>query len=253
MTDEGGVPQTRTIGLFGYGQFGAFFAPCLAQLGAVTIYDPHVTSRQELGVGIRSVTTPEEAAAADILMFAVPLGQLDALASRIKNIVPASSLLLDVTSVKMKPLSILRTHFPNHQILGTHPIFGPQSGKNGIEGLPIVLCNESWKPENYEWLKNALANTLKLNVIEKTAEEHDREMAYVQGLSHLIGRALSQMNIPAVESITTSYAHLIELRDILKDDTWELFETIQNGNPFVKTVREEFEQKITELEDKFHS
>lgn len=240
----------RTIGLFGYGQFGAFFSKYLALLGPVIAYDPQVKIQQEPGLDVRSVATPEEAAMADILMFAVPLNQLDALASRIKNVVPASSLLLDVTSVKMTPLAILRSHFPGHQILGTHPIFGPQSGKNGIEGLPIVLCNESWQKENYEWLKNAFANTLKLKVIEKSAEEHDREMAYVQGLSHLIGRTLSQMDIPAVESVTKSYAHLIELRDILKDDSWELFTTIQSGNPFVEAVRKEFVQKIDDLEKK---
>lgn len=240
----------KRVGLFGYGQFGAFFSKYLTQLGPVMVYDPLLKLEDKMDVGITMAATPEEAAKVDILIFAVPLGQLDELAARIKNAAPASSLLLDVTSVKMKPLSILRSHFPSHQVLGTHPIFGPQSGKSGIEGLPIVLCNASWNTENYEWLKNVLTNILKLKVIEKTAEQHDREMAYVQGLSHLIGRALTQMNIPAAESITKSYAHLIELRDILKDDSWELFRTIQSGNPFAEDVRKEFEQKITDLEKK---
>ncbi len=242
----------KTIGLFGYGQFGAFLGKYLTQLGTVKVYDPILKSEERTTAGITIVETPEEAAKADVLIFAVPLDKLDALVFQIKDAVLPVALLLDVTSVKMKPLAILRSHFPNHQILGTHPIFGPQSGKDGIEGLPIVLCNESWQKENYEWLKSAFADTLKLKVIEKTAEEHDREMAYVQGLSHLIGRALSLMNIPPVESVTKSYAHLIELRDILKDDSWELFKTIQSGNPFVEAVRKEFEQKVVDLEERLN-
>lgn len=241
--------EEKSIGLFGYGQFGRFFALYLAQLGAVKVYDPLVLQEQT-GTGVEVVATAQEAAKSDVLVFAVPLNQLDALLTLIQDSVPASSLLFDVTSVKVTPLSILQSHFPNNQILGTHPIFGPQSGKDGIKGLPIVLCNESWGTVNDEWLKRFFADDLGLRIIEKTAEEHDREMAYVQGLSHLIGRALSEMEIPPVDSATKSYEHLLELRNLLKDDSWELFETIQNGNPSAEAVRLEFVEKINRLEKK---
>jgi prephenate dehydrogenase len=45
--------------------------------------------------------------------------------------------LVDVTSVKVKPLEIIEKYFPKDkfQILGTHPMFGPQSGASGIKKL----------------------------------------------------------------------------------------------------------------------
>jgi prephenate dehydrogenase len=186
----------------------------------------------------------------DYLIFSVPLSSVEEVCKKVQKYISEKTILVDVTSVKVEPLRIIKQYFLNNQILGTHPIFGPQSGKNGIENLPIVLCNVSVEEQKYCEIKNFLSGVLKLKVIEKTPGQHDREMAYVQGLSHFIGRALSIMEIEEYETATKSYKQLVSLEHLVGSDSWELYKTIQNGNPLAKDIRQQFLQTLADLEEK---
>jgi prephenate dehydrogenase len=231
------------FGIIGYGQFGRFAASHLARFGEVRAYDLS-------GSGTHTL---EDSCTVDVLIFAVPVQSLAVAARTTKEFVAAETRIVDVSSVKQKPLEILKRFFPLNELLGTHPIFGPQSGKNGIVGLPIVLTNVSWTHGHYTAGVAFLKNGLGLSVIERTPEQHDTEMARVQGLAHFIGRALKKMNIQEYETSTKSYHHLVELRDLLKDDSWDLFQTIQNENPHAGDVRQEFLTALSELEEQLGS
>jgi len=215
-----------TVALVGYGSFGQFMAGYL---------EPFCTV-----VPLTRTTPAELAARGDIVIFAVPWDGLAAAVARVKPHVRADAILVDVTSVKQKPLTLLEQEFPTHELLGTHPIFGPQSGKNGITGLPIVLCNVSCSTNHLQSITAFLRDTLKLKIIEQTPQQHDQEMAEVQGLTHFIGRALLQLDIPSHLTNTKSYEQLLSLKSLLQDDSWELFKTIQNTNPEAAAVRQRF-------------
>jgi prephenate dehydrogenase len=227
------LPKPK-IAIIGYGQFGQFMAKHLK---------PYFTV-----VPIKRDTDPKKVATCDIVIFAVPWSGLETAITTLKPYIQKEALILDVTSVKQKPLALLTKHFPTHEILGTHPIFGPQSGKHGLTGLPIVLCNISFTKPHYTAVTKFLKQTLKLQVIEETAIEHDTEMARVQGLTHFIGRALLQLDIKSYATNTKSYAQLLELKRLLANDSWELFTTIQNTNPEAKIVRKELLTTLAALE-----
>ncbi len=229
----------KSIGIIGYGQFGKFVAQHLSAYASVKAYDPNG--------GTHDLKT---VCASDLLVFAVTAQRMEDAALAAAPLVPPETLIADVCSVKVRPLEILKHHFPKNSLLGTHPIFGPQSGKNGIAGLPVVLCNVSWAPSVYADVKEFLATTLKLTVIEKTPEEHDLEMARVQGLAHFIGRALKEIAIQDYDTSTYSYKQLLKLRDLLKDDSWELFKTIENENPYAADVRRGFLAVLESLNTK---
>jgi len=114
--------------------------------------------------------------------------------------------------------------------------------------LPIVLCNESFTTTNYQKVKKFLKKTLELKVIEESAKDHDTQMANIQGLTHFIGRALLSLEIKSYVTNTQSYNHLLELQSLLKNDSWELFMTIQNTNPVAKVVRGKFLRELNKLE-----
>jgi hypothetical protein len=87
-------------------------------------------------------------------------------------------------------ISLLATflHFYESEDLKYNLIFAATSeeeisGKNGIENLPIVLCNVSLDETEYEKVKNFLENILKLKVIEKTAEKHDETLCLLYFLN----------------------------------------------------------------------
>lgn len=184
----------------------------------------------------------------DAVIFAVPFDALPAAIASVQPYLKVTTLLLDVTSIKVAPLALLKEAFPHHEIIGTHPIFGPQSGKNGIAGLPIVLTNISATSERYTLVREFLQETLELRVIEQSAKQHDTDMADIQALTHFIGRALLRLNIKSHTTDTRSYEQLLELCNLLRFDSLELFKTIQNGNPHAKAVRDAFRAELDALE-----
>lgn len=133
------------------------------------------------------------------------------------------------------------------QIVGTHPLFGPQSGKNGIKGLNFVICPVRYNKTDK--LIDLFGNKLELNVMIRTPEEHDRQMAYVQGITHFVGRALNHMDIPDVEQKTPAYQFLLDIKRNLGGDSWDLFLTIENENPFARPVREHLMEELQKLDD----
>jgi prephenate dehydrogenase len=78
-------------------------------------------------------------------------------------------------------------------------------------------------------------------------EEHDKEMAWVHGLTFFVGRALLNMNPPQSELSTHYYQKLIDLVEVEKHHSTELFLTIQRGNPYAEAIRREFIDKISKL------
>ncbi len=223
-----------TVAIVGYGQLGRFMAKHLKQYCRI--------------VPIERETNPEKVSNCDAVIFAVPWSGLEQAVHTLKPYIKNGALILDVMSVKQKPLALLKKHFKQHEILGTHPIFGPQSGKHGLKGLPIVLCNVSFSKTHYTQIKSFISKRLQLRVIEQTASQHDSDMACVQGLTHFIGRAVTAMGISSHTTDTASYAHLLELKELLADDSSELFRTIQTTNPKAKKVRQSFLKQLLKLE-----
>ena len=131
-------------------------------------------------------------------------------------------------------------------IVATHPIFGPQSGKNGIVGLPISLMNI--RGDRLSDVQYFCEQTLQLKTILTTSEKHDQEMAYIQGLTHAIARILKNMSIPQLNQTTQTYDYLIKMVDMIKNDSEELFHAIQNDNPYVHDVTNQFFQETKKLE-----
>lgn len=226
--------QKKRIAIVGYGQFGKFMAKQLR---------PYATI-----VPIRRDTDPARVSRCDVVVFAVPWSSHETVAKLLQPHVSSDARIIDVMSVKEKPLQILKSYYPNHEILGTHPIFGPQSGKHGVAGLPIVLCNVSFSKERYAKIKRFLKQELQLKVIEQTPKQHDQDMAEVQGITHFIGRAITAMQVKSRATNTKSYEQLLQLIDLVGGDSWELFKTIQNTNPQAKRVRKRFLAELADLE-----
>lgn len=197
-------------------------------------------------------TSLADAAQADIIVLAVPVQQLrDLLTELAPHLAMRPSLVIDVASVKAKPIALMRDLLPPQtEIIGTHPLFGPQSGKNGIAGLPIAFCPVRASEERIACVRAFLADTLKLKVLDVTPEEHDRQMAYVQGLTHLVSRAAAALDLPKTELATVAYKRFAEMSESLAGDSWELFKTIENENPFAAEIRTQFLKNLADLEAK---
>jgi prephenate dehydrogenase len=237
----------KTLGIIGLGSFARFFIPHLKPYFEIFVYD----QRDLKTVAIQLDTTWESLEAVcqkEIVMAGVPILSMEKLIAQIAEFINPDCLFMDICSVKVKPVEWMSKYLPSSvEIMATHPLFGPQSGKNGIKGLNIVLCPVRVSKHRADWINALFAEALQLNVLERTPVIHDKQMAFVQALTHFVGRAVNEMDIPDVEQKTPAYQYLLDIKRNLGQDSWDLFLTIENGNPFAKEVREQFIEELTKL------
>lgn len=242
-----GKTSDKTLGLIGLGNFGQLAARRLRGHFAVTATDtaPDAAARAEaLGVGFAGLA---EVAAKDIVIVAVPVRVMPQVFKAIAPHIRPGALVIDVGSVKTLPSQWMVETLPAHcELVATHPLFGPQSARTGLAGLRLVVC--PIRGDRYEKVA-AFGRALGLTVTVTTPAEHDQEMAYVQALTHLIGRSLVNLGIPDEQLKTPSYQHLLELCALIGGDTFELFSAIQTLNPYAGEVAEAFVAEARSLLD----
>ncbi len=123
--------RSLTLGLIGYGAFGRLIAEHLSSHVELLIHDPRYDGSADLA----------EVAACRIVVVAVPVACMEETLRAIAPHLRPNTLVLDVGSVKVEPARLMLELLPPHfEILATHPLFGPQSARNGLQGLKIALC-----------------------------------------------------------------------------------------------------------------
>ena len=55
------------------------------------------------------------------------------------------------------------------------------------------------------------------------------------------------MDIPDVDQKTNAYQQLLNIKRYLGQDSFELFKTIEEENPYAKSVREHFMKELEQL------
>ncbi len=239
----------QSLGIIGLGAFGRFMAKHLAPHFALTGYDPFLSDdlRQEFqGAWAKDL---KDIAACDFIVIAVPVQKMEATLCDLAPLVRPGTLVLDVGSVKIKPAELMQQYLPdNVDLVGTHPLFGPQSGKNGIAGLNMVVANI--RGSRGACVAAFLRDTLQLKVHEVTPTDHDRELAYVQGLTHLLGKVIVAMDLPEFRLTTRTYDYLQQMVDMIRYDSDELFKAIERENPFSAEAKKSFFTAARNLEER---
>jgi prephenate dehydrogenase len=128
-------------------------------------------------------------------------------------------------------------------ILGTHPMFGPDSARGGAAGLPMILCPVRIAARQLEkW--RAFFSSLGLSVSIMTPDEHDQEAAFTQGVAHYIGRVLSDLGVRRSPIGTVGYNKLLEIVEQTCNDPLQLFLDLQRYNPHTREMRTRLEKSL---------
>lgn len=240
-----------SIGIIGYGDFTKLMLECLEPYAEIVV-SSRTHDSGDAGFGARFGTN-REVLAQPIIIPSIPSQFFEAFFNENQAAVNPEAVVIDVCSVKVKPLEVLARLLPETcQIIGTHPLLGPASVKKnkGLAGLRCVVSRVRADDETYQKLQSFLSSELGLKILEKTPEEHDKLMAYVQGLSHYIGRVMQVMNIPETELSTFAYDDLLDMKRIQGGDSWELFESIMHENPYAFEVNQDFKEAMLALDKK---
>ena len=111
-------------------------------------------------------------------------------------------------------------YLPRCDLLCTHPMFGPDSGKISWAGLPFVY-------ENVKIMDIERANKF-INffsdkgcaMLELSCEKHDEYAASSQFITHLTGRVLSKMNLTSTPINTNGFNMLLGLIENTESDSF---------------------------------
>ena len=183
-----------TIGIIGgTGNMGSWFKDFFSRAGHSVLVAGRKTPVSPLDMAKKS----------DVVILSVPLDAAIRFSEEIGPILSHDQLLMDLCSLKETILkSMLR--FTQAQVVGTHPLFGPFT--DSIKGQNVVVCpgrGTGW----LKWLEDELREKGAV-VTRMDPVTHDRNMAVIQGLTHLLtvcmGRTLQKMNMSPDEVISCS-------------------------------------------------
>ncbi len=225
----------QTMGIVGFGRFGRFAASHLRNYFDLSVYDSdnRLTEAREMGIPIEPL---EEVAKSCIVLLCIPISKMRPVLMEMVPHLLKNSLVADTCSVKCYPVSLMKTILPPHvQVIGTHPLFGPDSAAKGLQGKKIVLCPV--RTRNLS-IAESFLNRLGLNVLISSPENHDRLMASTQAIVQFLGRAFLELGLGRQDIATPGYETLISILDVVQNDTWELFRDLQTFNQFAKETRE---------------
>lgn len=246
MSPEIANEAQKTLGIIGFGAFGQLIAQYANGYFELLAYDPSTNLRDaavDFGV---SLTSLDAVGRCDVVVIASPVSSFESIVNSVAAVCRAGALIIDVGSVKVQPSDIMKKLLPSSvDVVATHPLFGPQSARDGIQGLKIAVC--PIRGRRHLNLAAFLRRHFGLRVIMTTPHEHDREAATVQGLTHLIAKVLQNMGPLPSRMTTRSFDLLVESISMVQNDAPEVFEAIENANPYAPNVRHQFFKLAYEL------
>ncbi len=194
-------------------------------------------------------TNKDIAAKGDIVIVTVPIRETQHVIEEILPVMNKKALLTDFTSVKVLPIEKMTKVGDDVTIIGGHPLFGPTTN---FKNQNFIICRE--RGNLYvDWYIDFL-KSLGLNVLEMTKEEHDKNMAVIQCLTHFSALSLGstleklQYDLNVGESIATPVylMRFYGVGRILAQDS-ALYTDIQMYNPFASDVAKIYKESVDEL------
>ena len=226
--------SAMTVGIFGLGRFGSFWGNLLARNFEVVGYD--IDAERIFPESVRRVDLQGLCAYRTIFLCVTIRALPDALRS-IAPLLEDGTLVADTCSVKVLPARWMREILPSGTlILATHPMFGPESAKAGLDGLALMMDPLRMEAEDFRFWEDEF-RSWGLSTVRMDCDRHDREAAYSQALTHFVGRSLHRMGLPETEIATRWYRSLHAIARQCVRDAPELFEDMQRFNPYAAGMR----------------
>lgn len=231
-----------SVAILGYGRFGAALAQLLGEAGiAVRAHDPLA----EVPAELRAESVRDLVSGARFVVIAVPVPRIRAALLDVRPHLSAEQIVLDVGSVKVGPAEALEEVLGEAiPWVGTHPLFGPLSLALAERPLRVVICPSPRHPGAAARVRE-LYERVGCEVIEQTADGHDRVMAHTHALTFFVAKGMidagAGMEVPFAPPSFQAMARAIET---VRSDAGHLFTAIAHENPFAGEARK---QLVTSL------
>lgn len=185
----------RTLVIGGKGGMGRWIGRFLRGQGhRVVIHDPAPNDGEFPEAALETAV-----AEADLIILAVPMSACEEVLQELARL-RVRGVVAEMCSLKGHLLDLTdRLRSDGMRLVSFHPLFGPDVRM--LSGRAIVFCSEAPR-EDLEVVRGLFAET-SARLVEMSAEEHDRRMGLVLGLTHLsnfvFARALSHSRLSAAD------------------------------------------------------
>lgn len=252
-------PKKR-IGVLGFGTFGQFIGKKLALDHFVFAASRENYSAIAANCGVTWCDSIDQLLdqQLDVLIISVSILSFEGMVRRICNCIASKDaahasrkmLVVDVLSVKVHAKTTLAALLPETcDILCTHPMFGPQSGKHGWSGLPFVFervrLNNARRCE--EFLKWWTSQGCRM--VDMTCELHDEVAAGSQFVTHFTGRVLERLALSSGPINTKGFESLLQLVENTSRDSFDLFYALFKFNPNSSQQLSSMEQAVQDVSE----
>jgi arogenate dehydrogenase (NADP+) len=220
------------VAIVGFGNFGQFLAKALVRQGhQVLAYSRSDYSADALDLGVsffRDANDLCEEHPEVILLCTSIMSTERVLRSLPLQRLKRNTLFVDVLSVKEFPRNLFAQVLPlDFDILCTHPMFGPESGKDSWKGLPFVydkvrVGSDETRVSRCDRFLDVFAKE-GCRMVEMSCAEHDRHAAESQFITHTVGRVLEKLMLEKTPINTKGYETLLDLVENTRSDSFELY------------------------------
>ncbi|XP_023732037.1 arogenate dehydrogenase 1, chloroplastic [Lactuca sativa] len=247
----GSSTRTLKIGIIGFGTFAQFLAKTMIKQGHLI----RATSRSDYS-GFPSVhffRDMEEFMGLehDVILICTSIVSVSQVVKSIPfHRLKKPLLFADVLSVKEHPRKLLLQEAPqDSDLVCTHPMFGPESGKDGWKDLPFMYERVRVKDEALCSSFLAIFENEGCKMLEMSCEEHDRLAAQSQFLTHTIGRVLSEMEIRNTPIDTKGFEKLVQVKESSTRDSFDLYSGLFIHNRFAKQQLHNLESALERVKE----
>ena len=241
------------IAVLGAGKMGVWFAKFFLGEGySVVVADrkPEKLAKLQSELAVETADFAEAAQNADRILICVSISAFEAVVKTIAPRIRDGQVVMDICSIKEKPVNIMHKHIKRGVVLGTHPVFGP--GSKGVGQKAFVLTPTTAEEQTFaETLKKWLEQK-EARVFVMSPRKHDELMSVVLGLPHFFGfvacdALLEQANYAETKKVAgTTYRMLFTLAEATALETPELYASLQLNLPELAKMEARFIEKACE-------
>ncbi|XP_058183903.1 uncharacterized protein LOC131301557 [Rhododendron vialii] len=255
MSSSTSSSRPLKIGIIGFGPFGQFLSKTMIKQGhtiTATSRSDHSHLCSHLGISFYREIDGFLEAENDVVMLSTSILSLSEVVKSIPfHRLKRPTLFVDVLSVKEHPKQVLLQVLPaDSDILCTHPMFGPESGRDGWKDLTFVYDRVRIRDEVVCSSFLQIFGSEGCKMLEMSCEEHDKLAARSQFLTHTIGRTLSEMAIESTSIDTKNFQTLVKLKESTTRDSFDLFSGLFIHNRFAKQELKNLEVALEKVKQK---
>lgn len=238
----------KNVAILGFGRFGQFLTNIFKRDFNIAVYDSKDKAiRRARRHGFVTMPLEKLCAWADVVYLAVPISSINQATKQLAKYIKPGTLIVDTCSVKTYPLKVMKKNLEaKAKLLGAHPLFGPDSARDSLKGHKIIVCPINISKKDYSFWKKYWEKK-EVKIIRMTADEHDRQAAFSQGLTHFVGRVLDKLKLSDQKVTTKGYLNLLSLVEQTTHDSLQLFNELQRYNPYTKKMRNQLVKAFIQI------